>query len=187
MGLSTIVIIILVVLVLLCVYYFNALTARANQASEAWSDIQIQMKRRYNIIPNLIETVKGYAKHEASTLDNVVKARNAAIDGGTLHDQAMKENVISQALKSVFALSESYPELKANENFLHLQNELVDVEDKLQASRRFYNANVRDLNIMIEQFPSNIMANLFKFGKREFFELDEAEADAASKTPEVKF
>lgn len=179
---------IIVLLALILMYYYNSLVSKRNHADEAWSDISIQMKRRYNIIPNLIETVKGYTTHESQTFEKIVQARNAAMSASdSPKEMAGKENMLSGALKSIFALSESYPDLKANENFMHLQSELVDAEDKLQASRRFYNSNVRDLNTMIEQFPSNFVANMFSFTKKEFFMLDESEADAASKVPEVKF
>jgi LemA protein len=143
--------------------------------------------RRYNLIPNLVETVKGYATHEKETLEKVIQARNAAMSNeGSPAEQAKSENILQGALKSIFALSESYPDLKANQNFLELQRELTDAEDKIQASRRFYNTNVRDLNIKVEQFPSALIANLFHFHKEEFFELGE-EAEAASKPVEVKF
>ena len=166
---------------------YNKLISLKNRAAEAWSDIEVQMKRRYNLIPNLVETVKGYASHESATLEAVTAARTAAMaNNGTPAEQAQSENMLTGALKSIFALSESYPDLKANENFLELQRELTDTEDKIQASRRFYNTNVRDLNTKIEQFPSNIVANTFKFEQREFFELDESEA-AAKQPVAVKF
>jgi LemA protein len=153
---------------------YNSLIKLKNRVDEAWSDIDVQLKRRYDLIPNLIETVKGYAAHEQGTLQKVVEARNAAMAaqaGGDLKKQLEAENALSSTLKSIFALSESYPDLKANQNFLELQRELSDTEDKIQASRRFYNGNVRDFNTKLEVFPTNIMAGMLGFKRREFFEI----------------
>ena len=161
MDALVILLIIGVVILLYGVMTYNGLVSLKNRVKEAFSDIGVQQKRRYNIIPNLLETVKGYAKHEKETLENVIKARTAAMDasaGGDIAKMGASENMVTGALKSIFALSESYPDLKANQNFLHLQQELVDAEDKIQASRRFYNQNVQSLNTKIEQFPSNIIA-----------------------------
>ena len=167
---------------------YNGLIVCRNRVKEAYSDIQVQMKRRYDLIPNLVETVKGYAKHESQTLEKVIQARNMAMAAkGSLQEQAKAENVLSGTLKSLFALSESYPELKANENFMKLQFELTDTEDKIKAARRFYNTNVLALNNKIEMFPSNIIAGMFSFKKQEFFELDESEAAEAKKPVAVKF
>lgn len=164
---------------LYAVYAYNALVRLRVRVSEAWSDIEVQMKRRYNLIPNLVETVKGYAKHEAGTLEKVVRARSEALaNQGSPQSQAESETVLSGALKSLFALAEGYPDLKANENFLSLQSDLAEVEDKIQAARRYYNGSVRDNNTMIGQFPSNLVAGAFNFVKAEFFEIDEAEAAA---------
>ena len=160
---------------------YNGFIRLRTRAEEAWSDIDVQLKRRYDLIPNLIETVKGYMTHERETLESVTNARTTAMGGGTVGEQAASENMLTGALKSLFAVSESYPDLKANENFLELQRELTDTENKIQASRRFYNTNVRDLNIKIESFPSNIVAGIFKFITREFFEL--AEDEQAAKDP----
>lgn len=157
---------------------YNAFIKLINRAKEAWADIDVQLKRRYDLIPNLVETVKGYATHEKETFDNVTRARTEAMSAEGAQDKAEKENMLTGALKSLFAVAEAYPDLKANENFLELQRELSDTENKIQAARRFYNTNVRDLNIKIEQFPSNIIANIFKFSQRDFFELDESEQDA---------
>lgn len=176
---------ILVILVLWAVIVYNGLVSLRARAGEAWADIEVQLKRRYDLIPNLVNTVKGYATHESSAFENVTKARAAAMSAGTLADKAGAENMLTGALKSVFAISEAYPELKANENFLSLQNELSDTENKIQAARRFYNANVRDLNIKIESFPSNIFAGMFGFVKKEFFDL--ADNNAAQNPVEVKF
>ena len=152
-----------------------------NNAKEAWSDIDIQLKRRYDLIPNLVNTVKGYATHE------ITEARTAAMGATNIADKGKAENILTGALKSVFAVAEAYPELKANQNFMALQAELSDTENKIQASRRFYNGNVRDLNISIESFPNNIIADRFHFAKMELFTLDEAEAAAVQKPVEAKF
>jgi LemA protein len=164
---------------------FNGLITLKNRTDEAWSDIDVQLKRRYDLIPNLIETVKGYAAHEAGTLEKVIQARNSAMHATGMADKGQAENALSQTLKSIFALSESYPDLKANTNFLQLQEQLSDTEDKIQAARRFYNGTVRDLNTAIQSFPQNILAGMFRFGQREFFDLDEE--PAARETPKVKF
>lgn len=178
--------IILVVIVLWVVLVFNGLVSLTNRTKEAWADIEVQLKRRYDLIPNLINTVKGYATHESSAFENVTKARSAAMGaGGNLADKAGAENMLTGALKSVFAIAEAYPDLKANQNFLALQSELSDTENKIQAARRFYNANVRDLNIKIQSFPSNTIASMFHFSTMELFDL--ADNDAAQNPVEVKF
>ena len=160
------------------VWAYNNLVKLRNQAKEAWSDIDVQLKRRYNLIPNIVETVKGYATHEEDVFTKVTEARAKAINANNIKDQGAAENVLNNALKSLFAVSENYPELKANENFMQLQNELVDTEDKIQSARRFHNSVVRDFNTMIEQFPSKVVADVFKFTALEFFELqDEAERE----------
>ena len=184
--------IILGVLVLWAILSFNGLVSLRNRAKEAWADIDVQLKRRYDLIPNLVNTVKGYATHESSAFENVTKARSAAMGLpagrqalGNLADKGVAENMLAGALKSVFAIAEAYPDLKANANFLSLQAELSDTENKIQAARRFYNGNTRDLNTKIETFPSNILAGIFNFSKMDFFQL---EADSAAKEPvEVKF
>lgn len=182
---------IIVVVVILAVFYvigiYNSLIVLKNRVAESWSDIEVQMKRRYDLIPNLVETVKGYAKHESETFEKVIQARNMAMSNhGTPQEQAQSENILSGTLKSLFALTENYPELKANENFLKLQFELTDTEDKIKAARRFYNSNVLALNNKIEIFPSNLIAKHFAFEKKEFFELDESE-QAAKQPVAVKF
>ena len=154
---------------------YNSLVTLKNRAKEAWSDIDVQLKRRYDLIPNLVETVKGYATHEKETFEKVIEARAKAMGAQTVKERAEAENSLSQTLKSIFALAENYPDLKASQNFLELQRELTDTEDKVQASRRFYNGNVRDLNTKIETVPTNIIANMFGFQKMEFFEIAEAE------------
>ncbi|MDD3065287.1 MAG: LemA family protein [Endomicrobiaceae bacterium] len=167
---------------------YNRFIVLRNRVQEAWSDIEVLLKRRYDLIPNLVETVKGYAAHEKNTLEAVIQARNMAMaaNKASIEEQAKSENILSGTLKSLFALSENYPDLKANVNFLELQRELVDTENKIQASRRFYNANVLSLNTKIELFPSNIVANMFNFEKQKFFELDENE-QAAKNPVKVSF
>ncbi len=160
---------------------YNGFIRLINRAKEAWADIEVQMKRRYDLIPNLVETVKGYAAHEKTALENVTKARAQALSAGNVAEHAAAENMLTGALKSLFAVSEAYPDLKANQNFLELQRELSDTENKIQAARRFYNTNVRDLNIAVEIFPNNFVASLFKFAKMELFEL--AESESAAKEP----
>jgi LemA protein len=175
---------IVVVLALWVIFSYNRFIVLVNRAKEAWSDIDIQLKRRYDLIPNLINTVKGYASHESATFDKVTQARATAMGAGNIADKGKAENMLTGALKSVFAIAEAYPELKANQSFLSLQTELSDTENKIQASRRFYNGNVRDLNISIEAFPGNIIANVFHFAKMELFTLEE---EAAKQPIEVKF
>ena len=165
---------------------YNGFVRLVNRTKEAWADIDVQLKRRYDLIPNLVETVKGYAKHETSAFEDVTKARAAAMGAGGAVAKGKAENMLTDALKSIFAVAEAYPDLKANQNFLELQRELSDTENKVQASRRFYNTNVRDLNTAIESFPGNFVASSFHFSKMELFEL--GEADAAAKDPlKVKF
>ncbi|MEI8143055.1 MAG: LemA family protein [Candidatus Berkelbacteria bacterium] len=171
-----IVIIVIALVLIIVVSGYNKLVTLNIRSQEAWSDIDVQMKRRYDLIPNLIETVKGYAKHEKTVFEDVTKARAEALSAKGVVEKGKAENVMEGALKSIFAVAEAYPELKANENFIDLQRELTDTEDKIQASRRFYNANVRDLNISIQAFPSNIIAGMFGFAPKELFELEQAEA-----------
>lgn len=165
-----------VVIVLWVIATFNKLISLVNRGKEAWADIDVQLKRRYDLIPNLVETVKGYAAHEKSVFEEVTKARSQAMQADGAEEQGKAENMLSGALKSLFAVSEAYPDLKANENFLNLQNELTDTENKIQAARRFYNSVVRDLNTALEVFPTNMIAGMFNFTKREFFELEEEAA-----------
>lgn len=161
---------------------YNALVALRQRAQQAWSDIDVQMKRRYDLVPNLVETVKGYAKHEAGTLESVVQARNAAIaNQGTPAQQAQTENILSGALRQLFALAEDYPDLKANSNFEALQGELSAIEETIQRARRYYNGSVQALNTKVEQFPSNLVAQQFDFGFAEYFEL--AENESAARNP----
>jgi LemA protein len=174
-GFVFLVIIIGIALWLVGVY--NGLIKLKNRVDEAWSDIEVQLKRRYDLIPNLVNTVKGYAAHEKEVFEKVTEARTAAMGAGNAQDKAQAENMLSGALKSLFAVAEAYPDLKANQNFLELQREITDTEDKIQASRRFYNGNVRDFNTKIEIFPNNLIAGMLHFAKREFFDIDEKEAE----------
>ena len=178
--------VILIVLLILLFWFigiFNGIVVLRNRAQEAWSDIDVQLKRRHDLIPNLIETVKGYAKHEASVFEQVTEARTAAISAKAPQDVADKENVLTGALKSVFAVAEAYPELKASDNFKELQGELTDTEDKIEAARRFYNGNVRDFNIKIQTFPNSIAAGIMNAQPFELFEAAEWEKEL----PQVKF
>jgi len=177
---------VLALIVLWVVLAYNGFVSLRNRAKEAWSDIEVQMKRRYDLIPNLIETVKGYAAHERQALESVTQARTAAMGAQTVEQHAEAENMLTGALKSLFAVSEAYPDLKANTNFLELQRELSDTENKIMASRRFYNANVQTLNTSIEQFPNNLIARPFGFSQMELFELSESEA-AAREPVQVSF
>lgn len=168
------------------VFGYNRLVALTNRSEEAWSDIDVQLKRRYDLIPNLVNTVKGYMTHEAGTLQKVTEARTAAMGAQTVEQHAQAENMLTGALKSLFAVAEAYPDLKANTNFIELQRELTDTENKIQAARRFYNSVVQDLQNALEQFPSNVIGSSFGFKTREFFTLDESEA-AARQPVKVSF
>lgn len=170
---TVIIILIIGIIGLWILFTYNRLITLKNRVKEAWSDIDVQLKRRYDLIPNLVETVKGYAGHEKEVFEKVTEARAKAMGATAMKEKAEAEDFLSQALKSLFAVSENYPQLRASENFLELQKELTDTEDKIQAARRFYNGNVRDFNIIIESFPSNIIASIFHFKKAEFFELEE--------------
>lgn len=180
MASSTIILIIVAIVVIWFIFAYNRFIRLITRAKEAWSDIDVQTKRRYDLIPNLVSTVKGYAAHESTAFENVTKARAMAMGAGSLQEKAGAENMLSNALKSLFAVAEAYPDLKANQNFLDLQRELADTEDKIQAARRFYNANVRDLNIATDSFPSNFIAKIFNFSKMEFFDLGD---DTAAREP----
>lgn len=179
MNIGIIIGIVVVVLILWIIAVFNSLIRLRNNTKEAWSDIDVQLKRRYDLIPNLVNTVKGYAQHERELLEKVTQARAAAMGATGTADKAKAENMLSDTLKSLFAVAENYPNLKANENFLKLQDELSDTENKIQAARRFYNGNVRDFNTKMEVFPNNMIAGMMNFTKFEFFEL----AEAAAKEP----
>jgi LemA protein len=175
MNILYLILVVAVLIILWIIFTYNALIRRRNRTKEAWADIDVQLKRRYNLIPNLVETVKGYAAHEKEVFEKVTEARTRAMGAKTLREKGQAENALTATLKNLFAVSENYPQLKASANFLELQRELRDTEDKIQAARRFYNSNVRDLNIKIESFPANIVASIFRFKKRELFELPEAE------------
>ena len=189
MGTALIVVIVLVVALLLIAGFFvglyNKLVRLRQNVRESWSAIDTELRRRYDLIPNLVETVKGYATHERETLENVIKARNAAIsNSGTPAEQAQTENVLTGALRQIFALSEAYPQLQANQNFSDLQAQLNETETRISQARRFYNANVREMNTAVESFPSNVFAGMFGFKAEEYFEIEDA---AARENVQVKF
>lgn len=165
------------------VFLYNRFVRMQNQCEEGWSGISVQLKRRYDLIPNLVECVKGYAKHEQTTLEQIVEKRSAAINAASPAQKAAAENDLMQSLKSLFALSEGYPDLKASNNFIELQNSLNTVEDDLQNARRYYNATVRNYNTAVDSFPSNLIARQFGFAKKEFFDID----DAAKENVKVAF
>jgi len=185
-NMNTLYVILAVVILLLLavISLYNGLVRLRNRAKEAWADIDVQLKRRYNLIPNLIETVKGYAAHERELFEKVTEARTRAMGAREIKEKEKAENALSGTLKTLFAVSENYPQLRASENFLELQRELRDTEDKVQAARRFYNGQVRDLNIKVESFPANAIASLFNFKQMELFELEEPEKREA---PKVNF
>lgn len=177
---------IIVLAVLWVIAAYNRFIRMTQRVKEAWADIDVQLKRRYDLIPNLVETVKGYATHEREAFEQVTQARARAMNAGGIEERGAAEDMLSGALKSLFAVAEAYPDLKANQNFLELQRELSDTENKIQAARRFYNGNVRDLNTSVQSFPGNIIANQFRFEPKEFFELGEGE-QAARQPVAVKF
>jgi LemA protein len=178
---------VIVLIALFLVFIYNRLVTLRQVANQAWSDITVQLKQRHDLIPNLVETVKGYAAHERGTLDAVVQARNAAVAATGPQAQAQAENMLTGALRQLFALAESYPDLKASANFLQLQADLSDIENKIAAARRFFNNAVQEYNTAIEQFPAVFIAGPFGFTSREFFELEEGERAAVSTPPQVKF
>jgi LemA protein len=180
--------VVVVVIAVVLISMYNALVRLNQQTEEAWSDIKVQLKRRLDLIPNLVNTVKGYATHEKTILEEVTKARANTLNAQGVKETAQAENQFEQALKSLFAVSENYPQLRATENFQQLQAELSDTEDKIMAARRFYNGAVRDFNTKRKVFPTNIFAGMLGFNKdKEYFELDEAEVASANKPVEVKF
>lgn len=186
MSVTVIGLIILGVLVVAVIFMYNKFVTLQTRVKEASSDIEVQFKRRYDLIPNLIETVKGYANFEQTTLQNVTEARTMAMNAGNLKEETGAQDTLSGTLKSLFAVSENYPDLKANQNFLELQRELTDTENKIQAARRFYNANVRDFTIATKHFPSSIVASMFGFKSDAFFELPEGQ-EAAQEPVKVNF
>lgn len=183
MEIVYVLIVVAAVLGLWLMFVYNGLIRLRNNADESWSDIEVQLKRRYDLIPNLVNTVKGYAKHEEGVLAKVTEARSAAMHAGSIAEHAKAENMLTDTLKSLFAVTEAYPDLKASENFLGLQRELTDAEDKIQASRRFYNANVRDFNTKLQVFPNNMVGNMLGFTKFAFYDAPEE----ATKDIKVEF
>ena len=184
MSLPNIVIFVLVFLILWLIFIFNSLVRRRNRVNEAWADIDVQLKRRHDLIPNLMETVKGYMQHERGVLENVTRARAEAVNAQTPQERQQKENILSDTLKTLFAVSENYPDLKASANFLDLQRELADAENKIMAARRFYNTNVRDYNTATQSFPINLVAGLFRFKERQLFEV---QIEQEREVPKVSF
>jgi len=184
MTVSSIIFIALILLVLWVIITYNRLVVLKNRVKEAWADIDVQLKRRYDLIPNLVETVKGYASHEKELFEKVTEARTKAMGANSIKEQSEAENMLSSTLKSLFAVAENYPQLRAAENFLELQRELRDTEDKIGAARRFYNTNVMEINIKIETFPANLVASTLGFSKMDLFELKE---EAAKEPVKVKF
>jgi LemA protein len=182
-----VVIIVIVVIVLAVILIYNSLIRVKVRVDEAWSDITVQLKRRYDLIPNLVSSVQGYAKHEKEVFENVTKARAQALSAQTVGEAAKADNQFQSALKSLFAVAEAYPQLRASENFQQLQAEITDTEDKIQAARRFYNGAVRDLNIKIQTFPTNIFAGMMGFKIREFFDVDANQSAAVSEPVKVDF
>jgi LemA protein len=176
---------IIVAVVLYFIIKYNGFISLVNRSKEAWADIEVQLKRRYDLIPNLVNSVKGYATHESTAFEKVTAARSAAMGAKSMGDHSKSEAMLGSAITGLFGIAEAYPDLKANTNFLELQRELSDTENKIQAARRFYNTNVRDLNTAIEQFPGNMIAKMFSFSKMEFFDLPDN--DVAQNPVEVKF
>jgi len=179
-----ILLIVFAVIVVFVVGIYNGLVSLRNRSENAWAQVDVQLRRRYDLIPNLVETVKGYAKHEKETFQNVTEARSKAINAGTVKEQEDAENMLSGALKSLFAVVESYPDLKANQNFLMMQEELAGTEGKIAYARQFYNDSVMKFNTKQQVFPSNVIANMFNFQEKEYFEIEEA---AAKEPVKVKF
>jgi LemA protein len=187
LGLICLAIVIVAVPILIGVGIYNSLVNKQVETKNSWSQIDVQLKRRYDLIPNLVETVKGYAGHERETLERVIQARNMAISAKTVGEQAQAENILSGALKSLFAVAEAYPDLKANQNFLGLQEELTSTENRIGFARQHYNDVVGDYNSTLMRFPGNIVGGMFGFKPAEFFHVDAAEAEAVKKAPQVKF
>lgn len=175
------------VIVIAAIAIYNGLVSRRVETKNAWSQIDVQLKRRYDLIPNLVETVKGYASHEKDTLEKVVQARNMAMGARSIPEQAQAENMLSGALKSLFAVSEAYPDLKANQSFLRLQEELTATENRIGFARQHYNDVVSQYNVALQRFPSNMLGGMFGFQAADFFQLDAAEAAAVQRAPQVKF
>ncbi len=187
MNASTIILLLIVGAVLYLIYIYNRLVSLRQSADAAWSDIDVQLKRRYNLIPALVDTVKGYKDYEAETLEKVIKARQLGLSATTVKEHEQADNMLTQALGKLFALAEAYPDLKANVNFLDLQQQLSQIEDAIQNARRYYNAVVRDYNTRIESFPDVLIAQRYHFRPKEFFELEESEKEAVKKMPKIDF
>ena len=187
MSASTIILLLIVGAVLYLIYIYNRLVSLRQSADAAWSDIDVQLKRRYNLIPALVDTVKGYKDYEAETLEKVIKARQLGLSATTVKEHEQADNMLTQALGKLFALAEAYPDLKANVNFLDLQQQLSQIEDAIQNARRYYNAVVRDYNTRIESFPDVLIAQRYHFRPKEFFELEESEKEAVKKMPKIDF
>jgi LemA protein len=178
---------VIVVIALFLIVIYNRLVSLRQTVNQSWSDITVQLKQRHDLVPNLVETVKGYAAHERGTLDAVVKARNAAVSAAGPEAQAQAENMLTGALRQLFALAEAYPNLKANENFLRLQSDLADIENKIAAARRFFNNAVQEYNASTQQFPAVLLAGPLGFTERTFFDVDEGERAAVATAPQVRF
>ncbi len=187
MSASTIILLLIVGAVLYLIYIYNRLVSLRQSADAAWSDIDVQLKRRYNLIPALVDTVKGYKDYEAETLEKVIKARQLGLSATTVKEHEQADNMLTQALGKLFALAEAYPDLKANVNFLDLQQQLSQIEDAIQNARRYYNAVVRDYNTRIESFPDVLIAQRYHFQPKDFFELEESEKEAVKKMPKIDF
>lgn len=186
MSLLWIVLIVIGAVLLYAIAAYNGFISLKTRTEEAWSDITVQLKRRYDLIPNLVSAVRGYAKHEKGVFEEVTKARAEAMSAKGMSSKAEAEKSLADALKSVFAVAENYPNLKANENFLQLQGELSETENKIEASRRYYNANVRDFNIKIKSFPTNLIANMFSFKSKDLFDVAQSEKAEVEKAPKVE-
>ena len=184
-GLIFIIVVVGAIFYLIAIY--NRLVSLRQSVEAAWSDIDVQLKRRYNLIPALVDTVKGYKDYEADTLEKVIKARQLGVHAQSVKEHEAADNMLTQALGKLFALAEAYPDLKANENFLNLQQQLAEIEDAIQNARRYYNAVVRDYNTRLESFPDVLIAQRYHFQPKDFFELDESEKAAVKKMPEIKF
>jgi len=187
MTIVWIIVIVIVIALLWVAFAYNSLVSLRNRAKEAWSDITVQTKRRYDLIPNLVKTVQGYAKHESKVFTEVTKARAEAIDAKGMGAKSKAENALTEALKSVFAVAENYPQLRASENFSKLQDDLTDSENRIEASRRYYNGSVRDLNTRIEVFPTNLIAQKLGFTQMELFDVNQSEKAAVEEAPKVDF
>ena len=187
MNLSKIILIILILIVIYLIFAYNSLVAMRQKVKSAWSDIEVQLKKRYNLIPALIDTIKGYTKHESQTLQKVIEARNMALNAHSAGEASKAEAMYKNAIGSIFAISEAYPDLKANENFINLQNQLQAIESDIENSRRYYNAVVRDYNAKIESFPDIFIAQKFGFEPHEYFEVDKSIEADVYKMPKVDF